>query len=324
MAIGQTWLTHMATLWNPLVDLVPMALANTAPAKEPADALLSRMAMALHCAPTSLPPGALKRFFSGEGLDFLHIREYQPGDDLRQLDWTVFARTGEPHVREYQEEHHLNVWFLLDLTAPMAFGQSLPKWAFARQLAASLGVLATQAGHRCGFVLWNGDDTPQVVAPSKDPAHIGHALHQILLNAKRTQTPTTLPNIQALSAGRSVWFLLSDFAFLETLSHSEAWLFDISARHTVLPIMIVDPVESNLPKGHGAFLLQETSEARPVSVNLAHLPSRRRYQRQFAHQQKLRLQMLNRLGRPTVANTQTPLLEVLGHIVSGPREGRRP
>lgn len=319
---GGAW-QAMRTLWNPLADLVPVAQANRTLAQEPAEALLSRMALALSSEYARLPVGPLKRFFSGEGLDFLHIREYQPGDDLRMLDWTVFARTGDPHVREYQDEHHLDVWFWVDLTAPMAFGREIPKWAYARQLAAALGTLAQQAGHRCGFILWTGSSQCAIQPPNRVSGPWVQGFMDCLEEANGLQQdpldlpqPLQLPAPQTIAPGRSVWFLLSDFGFLDTLPQGEAWLHEVASRHTAHGIILSDPSEAKLPAGRGPLPLGQSSgpQAWP---NLAKLSTRRNYQRKYAFAQVQRSQTVARILPSQMCSTQTPVLEAVRQIVLG-------
>lgn len=107
--------------------------------------------------------GTLQQMMAGEGGEFLEIRDYVPGDDLRKLDWHVFARTQEPHVREWMAEKQLTVWLVLDQTASMGFGRYTSKAEKAVELALCFGTMAIEAGHRLGLYYFDGKQTQHIL-----------------------------------------------------------------------------------------------------------------------------------------------------------------
>ncbi len=100
----------------------------------------------------------------GQGLDLRHLREYQPGDDLRKMDWNVYARTATPHVREYFEEKQRVFWFVLDLSPGMWLGYAEPKVERLYWLMDSLWPALSQQGHRVG-VLWFDAEGHEMMKP---------------------------------------------------------------------------------------------------------------------------------------------------------------
>src|SRR5215207_4750435 len=104
----------------------------------------------------------------GHGTELAQVRPYQPGDDVRRIDWNVTARTGEPHVRIHVAERALETWLLLDTSASMTFGTAdRRKWDVAEGVALAIGHLATRHGNRLGVATF-GDS-----APSASPARQG-------------------------------------------------------------------------------------------------------------------------------------------------------
>ncbi len=100
--------------------------------------------------------GGLQQMLAGQGSEFLELREYVAGDDLRKIDWHVYARTQVPHVREMMAERQLTVWLVIDLTASMSFGQHHSKVEKAIELALCFGLLAQESGHRIGLYCFDG------------------------------------------------------------------------------------------------------------------------------------------------------------------------
>ena len=100
------------------------------------------------------------------------MREYTPGDDIRKMDWSVFARTLTPHIREYHEEKQLTLWLVMDFTPSMRFGRAKTKIAQAIELAGLFGLLAERAGHKLGAFLIT-EEQPEIIPPACNLAHLG-------------------------------------------------------------------------------------------------------------------------------------------------------
>ena len=109
--------------------------------------------------------GDYRTILRGTGVDIRDLREYEPGDDVRHIDWNVTARTDVPFVREYTEDRELPAWLLLDRSASMAFGPTdRPKHVVLLELATTLALVLARGGNRVGAVLY-GDGVDRTVPP---------------------------------------------------------------------------------------------------------------------------------------------------------------
>jgi uncharacterized protein (DUF58 family) len=192
--------------------------------------------------------------FHGRGIEFSQVREYQPGDDVRTIDWNVTARSGTPHVKEFVEERDLTVIVAVDVSGSMSFGSiDWRKSDLATELAALFAYSAVQNADRVGLLIFS-DSVRKYIAPRR-----GHAHAQIVVRAAiaATRECTGQADLEGASrfldrvnGRRSVIILLSDF--LDT--HFQTTLRRLGSRHDVIAIRISDP-----------------REARPLAAALAHI-----------------------------------------------------
>lgn len=186
--------------------------------------------------------------FKGRGIEFEDVRPYEPGDEVRSMDWKVTARTGEPHVKRFIEERDLTVYLLLDLSASAQFGsQSATKFDACVELAALIGYSAIANHDRVGLILF-AESVEHHLPPAKGLLHLSRLLyearhHQPLSTGTRLAAP--LDFLLHVAKKRAVVFLLSDFldpGFQEPLQIA-------AARHDVIAISIVDRRENHLVPG---------------------------------------------------------------------------
>ena len=199
--------------------------------------------------------GDYRGLFYGPSLDLAEVREYQPGDEVRRIDWNVTARSGTLHVRQYQEERELTTWLLVDTSASMNFGtrRSL-KSELAREFAGVAALIITRHGDRLGAITFGAS---AAMAP---PRHgRAQALKVMDLLSRPTQSQPDAaerPDLAAAltSAGhlmrrRSLIFVVSDF--LEDVPPGGGgWtgvLGRLAQRHDVVAVRISDPLERALP-----------------------------------------------------------------------------
>jgi len=165
--------------------------------------------------------GDLRRLMAGEGSDFYELREYVPGDDLRKLDWHVYARTQTPHIRESMEERQMTVWLVIDFTPSMTFGHRQSKLDKAVELALCIAVLAVDAGHRLGVCWFDGEES-RVIVPKGGNGHLKQAAGVLLahknhcatrINPLSVTTPLAdvLGDLTLTIKPKSVVFMVSDF-----------------------------------------------------------------------------------------------------------------
>ncbi|MGC6418749.1 MAG: DUF58 domain-containing protein [Bradymonadia bacterium] len=185
--------------------------------------------------------------FKGRGMSFDEVREYQPGDDPRTIDWNVTARTGDPHVKTYVEERELTVMIMVDMSGSMAFGTVRDeKRVVAARLAAMMAFSAISNGDRVGLIAFT-DDVECFVPPKKGRKHVLRIIDEILrfdpIGAE-TNIGQALEFVGRVNKRKAVVFLISDFLD----SHYEQALHVTARRHDLIPLCIVDPAEERLPE----------------------------------------------------------------------------
>jgi uncharacterized protein (DUF58 family) len=219
--------------------------------------------------------GEYSSAFRGRGVEFSEVREYQPGDDIRTIDWNVTARLGSAYVKRYLEERELTVLFLVDASASGRFGTRVrTKRALAVELCAVLALAAARNNDRVGAA-WATDSVERFVPPRRGRRHVLRILND-LLTFEPAGAATNLTAALDFSASvlrrRSVVFLVSDF-----LTHGyQSALERVAGRHDVIALQIYDPRERDLPDlGLISFLEPETGLRRLVDT------SRRETREQF-------------------------------------------
>src|SRR5438105_49783 len=124
--------------------------------------------------------GEYHSVFRGRGIEFSEVREYQPGDDIRSIDWNVTARTGRPFVKQYQEERELTVVFAVDVSASLGFGtRSAFKSELAAEICAVLGLSALQNHDKLGLMLFS-DRVEKFLRPRKGRYHTLRIIREVL------------------------------------------------------------------------------------------------------------------------------------------------
>jgi uncharacterized protein (DUF58 family) len=229
--------------------------------------------------------GDYRTLFRGFGLDLADLREYQPGDDVRHIDWNVTARLQSPHVREFQEDREVAAWFLLDLSGSVDFGSNeVRKRGLASDFTTVMARLLTRYGNRVGAVLYGGNASIQA---SVVPARAGrrHLLHLIdrmhgtpAASPGDTQLHTLLERGRAVARRRSVVFVVSDFISAPGWQASLALL---ARRHEVVAVRLVDPLEMALPD-LGLVVLQDAETGEQMFVDTHDPVFRKRFAEQAA------------------------------------------
>ncbi len=232
--------------------------------------------------------GNHRTLFTGVGTDFNDLREYQPEDDVRHIDWNVTARTNTPHVRQFLEDRELTAWFLIDRSPSMGFGApGRSKEVALAELVAALARLITRDGDRVGALLF--DNTAHRTIPPRSTRT------QVLLLARELlRPPTPSSGTTALSdllndalltvKRRSLIIVVSDFISEPGWERPLALL---SRRNEVLAIRVTDPSERALPDA-GTVVLQDAETGEQLTVNTADPTLRRRYE-EAAHDRSTEL-----------------------------------
>jgi uncharacterized protein (DUF58 family) len=199
--------------------------------------------------------GEYQSVFRGQGMEFSEVREYEPGDDIRNIDWNVTARTGQPYVKKHVEERELTVLLLVDLSGSEQFGtRGRFKAELAAELAAVLALSAIRNNDRVGLLIFS-DHVEHVVPPRKGRRHALRLIRDLLAFRPRgrgTDAAHALDFAARVLPHRGIIFLLSDFApgagsGAAAAAHWEKTLRLVSRRHDVVAISISDPAELHLP-----------------------------------------------------------------------------
>jgi uncharacterized protein (DUF58 family) len=190
--------------------------------------------------------GEYHSVFKGAGIAFEEVRAYQPGDDIRTIDWNVTARMGHPFIKRFVEERELTVVLLMDCSASNQFGtQYQQKCEVAAELAALIAFTAVSNNDRVGLVQFT-DEVEHFVPPGKGSRHVLRLIRDVLyFQPKRTGTrlQVGLDYLNRILHRRSIVFLISDFLDQDY----EQALKRAGRRHDLIGIRITDPRESELP-----------------------------------------------------------------------------
>jgi len=223
--------------------------------------------------------GDYRTLFRGHGLDLADIREYEPGDDVRYIDWNVSARMDTPYVRQYLEDREVTAHFLLDLSPSVDFGTiNTLKRDQLVDFVAVIARLLTRHGNRVGAVLYAGKVEKSIPAGG-GKLHVLRILNDVLSLPRLQSAPYTsvsdlIEHAMRTIKRRSVVFLVSDFF---TAPGWERSLGLLSRRHEVVAVRLEDPRERELPDiGMVAMNDAETGESVYVDTHDA------RFRKRFA------------------------------------------
>jgi uncharacterized protein (DUF58 family) len=219
--------------------------------------------------------GEYRSVYKGQGMEFAEVREYQPGDEVRSIDWNVTARLQKPYVKRYVEERELTVLLLIDCSASSHFGtRTRFKDDVALEVAAVLGLSALRNNDRVGIVAFT-ERVEHAVPPKKGRRH-GLRLLRDLLSLRpvglRTDVSLACEQAQRHLSHRSLVFVISDFRD----PNAETALRRLATRHEVVVITVDDPVEHLLPAA-GVLVLADPETGQRVEVDSSDAAFRTRY-----------------------------------------------
>jgi uncharacterized protein (DUF58 family) len=208
---------------------------------------LRRLQLRARRAVANLLGGEYHSVFKGTGLAFADVRAYQPGDDVRAIDWNVTARMGQPFLKRFVEERELTVLFLVDASGSLAVGtRRQSKREVVAELAALLAFAALHNNDRVGLIHFT-DRVEHVVRPRKGTRHAQRLLREILFyqpTGRGTNLRDVLDTLNRIQQKRAIVFLFSDFLD----GDCERPLRLAGRRHDLIAVWVRDPVEEELPK----------------------------------------------------------------------------
>ncbi len=258
--------------------------------------------------------------FKGQGLSFREVREYQPGDDVRAIDWNVSARMDQTFVKVFVEEREMTVMLVVDMSASQRFGtQGGSKVRLATEVAALCAFSAIKHNDRVGLILTT-DQVEKIVPPKKGQKHVMRVIREIMgANPERAGTDliVALETLMHVARRRSVAFLISDFYAPD---YSRA-LSLAAARHDIIPVMLKDPRDFELPDvGLASFEDFETGES--VIVDTGSSDVRASYAKQMRQQHAEQVQLFQKLALDhCVVRTDQPYIKPLRDLFA--RRARR-
>ena len=185
--------------------------------------------------------------FKGQGMTFSEVREYQPGDEIRKIDWNVTARMGHPYVKIFEEEREQTVMLLVDVSASEDFGSGdIIKRNYITEICAVLAFSAIQNNDKIGVIFFS-DQIEKFIPPKKGRGHTLHIIRDLLdfkAENKGTDIELALRYFTGVIKKRSIAFLISDFIskpFGKSIKLA-------NKKHDLVALKIQDPVENNFPK----------------------------------------------------------------------------
>ncbi len=191
--------------------------------------------------------GEYHSVFKGRGMEFAEVREYQPGDDVRTIDWNVTSRMGHPFIKKYVEERELTVMLVVDASGSTGFGSAARmKGEVAAEVAALLAFSAIQNHDRVGLLIFT-EEVEKFVPPRRGRSHVLRVIREILYARPRrsgTRLAAALDYLNHVLHKRSVVFVLSDFIDRDY----ERALILTGRKHDLIALPVLDRRESELPR----------------------------------------------------------------------------
>jgi uncharacterized protein (DUF58 family) len=211
--------------------------------------------------------GEYHSMFKGRGMEFEEVRPYQPGDEIRTIDWNVTARTGEMFVKRYVEERELTVLLAVDASGSNEFGTvNRFKRELAAELAAVLSIAATNNNDKVGVIIFT-DQIELLIPPRKGRKHVLRVIRELLAfepTGKGTDIKLALDTVNRLLKRRGIVFLVSDFMMNPDTYKTPLTI--ASRRHDIIAIDLNDPMEAKI-EDVGVMALEDAETDEVVWVD---------------------------------------------------------
>lgn len=259
--------------------------------------------------------GAYSSAFKGKGMEFSEVREYQPGDDIRSIDWNVTAKTGIPHTKKFIEERELTVMLVVDASSSGEFGsQREMKGEVMATLSALLAFSAIKNQDRVGLLIFTSE-VEKFIPPQKGKTHVLRVIRELLYfkpKHRKTNLSAALEYLNKILTRHSVVFLISDF---------EAEPFEtpiklLNQRHDAVAIKVLDAREKELPNV-GFIELEDAETGEMTLIDTGNRAFRNAFKKEASKHSSALKQLFRRLDmdyvevviRNTYDETMVPLLE---------------
>ncbi len=242
----------------------------------------------------SLFAGEYHSAFKGQGMTFSDFREYVPGDDVRNISWTLTARADKPYIKKYDEERELTLMIVVDISGSGEFGSKvfLKKEVIA-QLAALLSFSAVKNNDRIGLLLFS-DTVEHFVPPKKGRGHVHRILRDILFfegRSRKTKISEALDHLRAVLNKKTNIFIFSDFIDTDY----ERSLRFLGKKHDTVAVVIEDDFEFELPS-MGILNIQDAETREVLTVDTSSPVFQKQFKAQGKSKKDLRDQELRKSG----------------------------
>ena len=238
--------------------------------------------------------GEYHSVFRGRGIEFAEVREYQPGDDIRTIDWNVTARMGRPYVKRYIEERELTVLLVVDVSASEGFSTARQtKQEIAAEIGALLAFSAIRSNDKVGLIAFS-DRIERFVPPKKGVQHVLRVVRELLYvqpAGTGTNIAEAIDFLNRITKRRSIVFLMSDF-----LAGGYDRALKIAAqRHEVIALTLTDPRELELP-AVGMLYLEDAETGERLLIDSSDPAVRTAFARRAAEEQEERRRLFRSTG----------------------------
>lgn len=245
--------------------------------------------------------------FRGRGMSFSEVREYRAGDDVRDIDWNVTARSSKPHIKIYEEERELTMMLMVDVSGSRQFGSTTrTKQNLMTEIAAVLAFSAAQNNDKVGCIFFS-DRIEKFIPAAKGKSHILMIIRELIKfepESQRTSLSEAVRFLTNVSKKRCTTFILSDFLSPKSdLPQLEDALKIASSKHDLVGIRVVDRREAELPDV-GIVELQDAETERKVWLDTSSRRVREHYAEQWRERERQTVEMLRR-GRIDTATIST-------------------
>jgi len=276
--------------------------------------------------------GEYHSVFKGQGMEFDEVREYQPGDDVRTIDWNVTARTGKPHIKKFVEERELTVMILVDVSLSCRFASTnMLKSQLAAEVAAILAFSAVRNNDKVGLVIFT-DKIEKFIPPRKGVSHVLRVIREVLYfkpKGRSTDIANALEYLNKVTSRKSITFLISDFfppgAISDIVGKNQDYRKNLNnagevlrkslaianKRHDVIAITLNDPREIQLPNC-GLIDLEDAETGKVVLVDSSNSAIRQQYYQNNLERLKQRERLFRSIGADCIdISTDVPYTDAI-------------
>ena len=254
--------------------------------------------------------------FRGRGMSFSEVREYRAGDDVRDIDWNVTARSSKPYIKVYEEERELTMMLLVDVSASRSFGStSHTKKNVITEIAAVLAFSAAQNNDKVGCIFFS-DKIEKFIPPKKGKSHILMIIRELLQfkpESNRTALSEAVRYLTNVNKKRCTTFILSDF--MDPASDRDGLndaLKIAGGKHDIVAIRVTDPREAELPDV-GIIELQDAETGRKEWVDTSSARVREHYASAWRNHSEAIIELLkhNRIDTVSVSTDSDYVAELI-------------